>query len=192
MLLSGRRSAILWPGQNQLGNFQLRNWVLGSVTTVMGVAALFVSSRAGYGVAYYGGLLFFLFAVLFVILLIKASYDEVKEATALSEFRELAGKVTGFLKPATTSADPGPPVVHTIGTADLRDALARGFADFMVRPTHLIILPQFVYHAHPIQSLLRQAINRFVPSLRSHHCEGSSAVAEFLVFDAVWLLGFGA
>ncbi len=106
----------------------------------MGVAALFVSSRAGYGVAYYGGLLFFLFAVLFVILLIKASYDEVKEATALSEFRELAGKVTGFLKPATISAGPGPPVVHKIDTADLRDALARGFADFMMMPTHLIIL----------------------------------------------------
>lgn len=140
MLLSSRRSAIVRLGQNQLGNFQLRNWVLGSVTAVMGVAGLFVSSRAGHGVAYYGGLLFFLFAVLFVILLIKVDYDDAKEATSASEFRALFVKVTAVLKPATISAGSGPIIVHSIGTADLRDALARGFADFMVRPTHLIIL----------------------------------------------------
>ncbi len=106
----------------------------------MGVGGLFVSSHAGYGAAYYGGLLYFVFAVLFVMLLIKISYDEVKEATSLSEFRELFVKVTAFVKPATTSANPGQIVVRSIGTADLRDALARGLADFMVQPTHLIIL----------------------------------------------------
>ena len=106
----------------------------------MGVGGLFVASRAGFGVAYYGGLLFFVFAALFVLLLIKVGYDEVKEATALSEFSELFVKVTGFVKPATTSANPRQIVVYSIGAADLRDALARGLADFMAQPTHLIIL----------------------------------------------------
>lgn len=32
------------------------------------------------------------------------------------------------------------PIVNTIGIADLRDALARGFADFNAMPTHLIFL----------------------------------------------------
>lgn len=127
-------------GQNQLGNIQLRNWVLGSVTVVMGVGGLFVSSQAGHGVAYYGGLLFFVFAVLFVMLLIKISYDEIREATALSEFSELFVKVTAFAKPATTIAGPGQIVVHSIGMADLKDAIARGLADFKVQPTHLIFL----------------------------------------------------
>ena len=42
----------------------------------MGVAGLFVASHAGHGVAYYGGLLFFVFAILFVMLLVKAGFDE--------------------------------------------------------------------------------------------------------------------
>ena len=41
------------------------------------MAGLFVSSHAGHGIAYYGGLLFFLFAMLFVLLLVKVGYDEV-------------------------------------------------------------------------------------------------------------------
>ena len=57
----------------------------------MGVGGLFVSSHAGYGVAYYGGLLFFAFAVLFVMLLIKVSVDDVKEVTAAGEFGALFG-----------------------------------------------------------------------------------------------------
>lgn len=32
------------------------------------------------------------------------------------------------------------PVVRTIGTADLKDALAKGFADFQAKPSHLIFL----------------------------------------------------
>ncbi len=32
------------------------------------------------------------------------------------------------------------PIVRTIGTADLRDALARGFADFNAMPTHLLLI----------------------------------------------------
>lgn len=106
----------------------------------MGVGGLFVSSVAGHGVAYYGGLLFFAFALLFVLLLIKASYDEVKEASALSQFGELIVKVTAFAKPPTISASPGQIVVHSIGMAELRDAIAKGLADFKVQPTHLIFL----------------------------------------------------
>ncbi len=106
----------------------------------MGVAGLFVSSRAGYGVAYYGGLLFFVFAILFVMLLVKAGFDEGGEATAFDEFRGYFVKVTAFLIPATRSAGSEQIVVHSIGTVDLRDSLANGLSDFMVHPTHLIIL----------------------------------------------------
>ncbi len=35
---------------------------------------------------------------------------------------------------------PAQPIVRTIGTADLRDALARGLADFNAMPTHLFLL----------------------------------------------------
>ncbi len=35
---------------------------------------------------------------------------------------------------------PAQPIVRTIGIADLREALARGFADFNAMPTHLIFL----------------------------------------------------
>ena len=65
----------------------MRNWVLGSVTSVMALGGLFVASHVGYGVAYYGGLLFFVFAVLFVMLLVKVGFDDVGEATALGEFK---------------------------------------------------------------------------------------------------------
>ena len=43
---------------------------------------------------------------------------------------------------AITDADASPaqPIVRKIGTADLRDALARGFADFNAVPTHLFFL----------------------------------------------------
>lgn len=110
------------------------------MTAVMGVGGLFVSSHAGHGVAYFGGLLFFAFAMLFVLLLIKVSYDEVHEATALSEFSGLFFRMTAFVKPAAKSFSPDQIIVHSIGTADLKDALAKGFNDFMVKPTHLIIL----------------------------------------------------
>ena len=127
-------------GQGQPGRIHLRNWVLGTVTAAMGVGGLFISSRAGHGLAHIGGLLFFVFAVLFVFLLIKASYDETKESTSLDELRALAATVTGFVKPARERVDSRQTNVRTIGTADLRDALARGLADFRVQPTHLIIL----------------------------------------------------
>ena len=116
------------------------------MTAAMSVGGLFVASNAGHGVAYYGGLLFFMFAVLFVMMLVKVGYDEVSEVTALGEFRELFVKMATVVKPSTTSASasararPGQIVVHTIGVADLREALVKGFADFKETPTHVIFL----------------------------------------------------
>lgn len=51
------------------------NWFLGACAAIMGVAGLFVASRAGEGVGYYGGLIMFAVGVLFAMYLIKASYD---------------------------------------------------------------------------------------------------------------------
>ncbi|MFT5487507.1 MAG: hypothetical protein ACI9MU_002766, partial [Alphaproteobacteria bacterium] len=68
----------------------------------MSVGGLFVAAHAGYGVAYYGGLLYFGFAVFFVMLLVKVGYDEVHEVSALSEFRVLLDKTINFLHPDLT------------------------------------------------------------------------------------------
>jgi hypothetical protein len=50
------------------------NWVLGFAAAVMGIAALFVA-RGGEGLGYYGGILFFLFCMAFIMRLIKTSYE---------------------------------------------------------------------------------------------------------------------
>ena len=42
----------------------------------MSIGGLFVASKAGHGVAYYGGLAFFVFAVLFIMLLVKVGFGE--------------------------------------------------------------------------------------------------------------------
>lgn len=57
----------------------LGNWIMGGITAVLAVCGLFVASTAGHGVGYWGGLLFFLFAVGFVFLLIKVSFDHADE-----------------------------------------------------------------------------------------------------------------
>lgn len=54
----------------------MSNIVLGFCAAVMGVAGLFVSSNAGHGLGYYGGIAMFVFAVLFVFNLIKSTMDE--------------------------------------------------------------------------------------------------------------------
>ena len=54
----------------------LGNWILGAVTAIMAVGGLFVAARAGDGVPYYGGLLFFLFAVGYVFYLIRVTFDQ--------------------------------------------------------------------------------------------------------------------
>jgi hypothetical protein len=51
------------------------NWIMGGVTALLAVGGLFVAATAGQGVAYFGGLLFFVFAVLLVFLFIRISYD---------------------------------------------------------------------------------------------------------------------
>jgi len=56
-----------------MGN--LGNWILGAATAIMAVGGLFVAARAGAGVAYYGGLLFFLFGTGFIFYLIKVTFD---------------------------------------------------------------------------------------------------------------------
>ena len=48
---------------------------MGAVTTVMGLAALFVAARAGHGIGEYAGVGLFVFCVLFVFLLMKTSFD---------------------------------------------------------------------------------------------------------------------
>ena len=45
------------------------------LVAIMGILGLFVAERAGHGVPYYGGLTFFVFAVLFVFLMIKHGFD---------------------------------------------------------------------------------------------------------------------
>lgn len=54
----------------------VENWIFGALTAAMGIGGLFVAAREGHGLAYYGGLAFAAFAVLFVMLLVKASYDK--------------------------------------------------------------------------------------------------------------------
>lgn len=135
---------------NQVGKLRLTSWLLGAATTVMAVGGLFVASRAGHGVGYYGGLVFFGFAVLFVMLLIKTHYDLGKEAPSLRQFRALFVTVSGFLIPAVPEVSPRRPTIRKIVAADLRDALARGFADFDAQPSHLI----FLCLIYPVVSLI--------------------------------------
>lgn len=60
-----------------MNNFS--NWILGFSTIVMGLGGLFVAARAGAGLGYYGGLAIFVFAVLFVFLLIRTSMDHEEQ-----------------------------------------------------------------------------------------------------------------
>jgi len=48
------------------------------LVAIMGIAGLFVAERAGHGVAYYGGLTFFVFAMLFIFLVIKHTFDRAE------------------------------------------------------------------------------------------------------------------
>jgi len=111
----------------------------------MSVGGLFVASNAGFGVAYYGGLLFFVFAVLFVMFLVKESLDHPEEVSASTELRAFfsnmfSGKTMASDQTPTASAVSGKIIVRSIGAVDLRDALARGLADFKEMPTHLVFL----------------------------------------------------
>ncbi len=54
---------------------KVENWVLGAVSAILGTAGLFVAARAGEGVGYYGGIIGFVFCALFVMYLIKTSFE---------------------------------------------------------------------------------------------------------------------
>jgi len=54
------------------------NWVLSGLVALMGLAGLFVAARGGHSMPYWGGLVFFLFAVLFVFYMIKRGFDHAE------------------------------------------------------------------------------------------------------------------
>ena len=54
----------------------ISTWIMGAAATVMGLAALFVASRAGHGIGEYAGVGMFVFCVLFIFLLMKTAFDE--------------------------------------------------------------------------------------------------------------------
>ena len=66
------------PASSDHGSPLSTSAVLCGAVAIMGIVGLFVAERAGHGVPYYGGLTFFIFAVLFVFLLIKHSYDRAE------------------------------------------------------------------------------------------------------------------
>ncbi|MEX0809137.1 MAG: hypothetical protein WD044_10460 [Dongiaceae bacterium] len=51
-------------------------WIWCGCVGLMGIAGLFVAARGGASVAYWGGLAFFAFAILFIFLMIKRGFDE--------------------------------------------------------------------------------------------------------------------
>jgi uncharacterized membrane protein len=111
----------------------------------MSIGGLFVASNAGFGVAYYGGLLFFVFAVLFVMFLVKEAHDHGEGISAGDEFRAFMAKLfyggsSAADAPAAPSQSTGRIEIRSIDATDLRDALARGFSDFKEMPTHLVFL----------------------------------------------------
>lgn len=58
------------------GMKNIANWVMGAAAAVMGLAALFVASRAGHGIGEYAGVGLFVFCVVFIFLLMKSSFDQ--------------------------------------------------------------------------------------------------------------------
>jgi hypothetical protein len=53
----------------------LSEWILSTITAVLGVVGLFVASRAHEEVGYYGGLIFFVFAVGLIMFQVKRAFD---------------------------------------------------------------------------------------------------------------------
>jgi len=54
------------------------SFVWSGAVGIMGLVGLFVAARAGHGIAYDGGLVFFAFAVLFIFLMIKRGFDKAE------------------------------------------------------------------------------------------------------------------
>ncbi|HXV26092.1 MAG TPA: hypothetical protein VED46_17780 [Alphaproteobacteria bacterium] len=55
------------------------DWILGGATAVLGIIGLFVASHAHDEVGYYGGLLFFIFAVGLILFQVKRRYDRLEQ-----------------------------------------------------------------------------------------------------------------
>jgi cytochrome c oxidase subunit II len=72
-----------------------RRWVLGGVAGMLGIVGLFAAAGSGVGrpVSYYGGVGLFVFSVLFIFNLIKATFDEAEsqEPAEAFSFERLAG-----------------------------------------------------------------------------------------------------
>lgn len=58
---------------------QAGSWIWSGLVALMGLAGLFEASRGEYGVPYWGGLVFFLFATLFVFYMIKRGFDRADQ-----------------------------------------------------------------------------------------------------------------
>ncbi|MBM3488463.1 MAG: hypothetical protein FJX67_17845 [Alphaproteobacteria bacterium] len=58
----------------------VNNWILGAFAALLAVGALYVTARAGHGVGYYGGLAMFVFCVLFILYLMKTTFDHQERA----------------------------------------------------------------------------------------------------------------
>ena len=58
------------------------NFLYAGFAALMGLVGLFVAAHAGHGAPYYGGLVFFIFAVLFIFLMIKHAFDKSEGLTA--------------------------------------------------------------------------------------------------------------
>lgn len=63
------------PAGERIAVGNVSNWILGGMSGVFAVAALFVAARAGHGVGYYGGLAMFAFCILFIMFLMKKGFD---------------------------------------------------------------------------------------------------------------------
>jgi cytochrome c oxidase subunit 2 len=55
-----------------------RNWVLGGLAGILGLAGLFVAARSSGAIGYYGGLVFFAVGVLIVFHRVKLAFDETE------------------------------------------------------------------------------------------------------------------
>jgi hypothetical protein len=54
------------------------SFIYAGAVGLMGIVGLAVAARAGHGMPYSGGLTFFIFAVLFIFLMIKRAYDKAE------------------------------------------------------------------------------------------------------------------
>jgi len=57
----------------------IRNCIMGGVMFVLAICGLFVASIAGQGFGYWGGIIFFVFAIWFIFRLIQVSFDNSEE-----------------------------------------------------------------------------------------------------------------